>query len=197
MSALSGSERANLMQFQVYVHQRLSELSQRMPPRRSTREQAELAFLEEEVVMDNLPSKKRRIRDPLRDVAETDIKHTNLNLLSRLVSDAGSILPKKLTGVTPRKQRKLANSIKRAQILALMPKTWKLPRYRHATYADQYSLPYRPPPPRSDDDEFRDPPDIRFPNQWEKQSRGAAFQRDLSKVLRSSLNLPPRDSGRS
>lgn len=192
-SALSGSERANLMQFQVYVHQRLSELNQRMPPRPTTREQAELAFLEEEVILDQMPRHKRRLRDPLRDVQKADITHTNLNLLNRFVSEAGSILPKKLTGVTQRKQKKLTKAIKRAQILALMPKTWKQPKYRHATYADQYSLPERPPPPRSEDDEFRDPPDIRYPNQWDKARQG--IDRDLSKLVRHTLNLSPRSGG--
>jgi small subunit ribosomal protein S18 len=193
-SALSGSERANLMQFQAYVHQRLSELSQRLPPRPTTREQAELAFLEDEVIQDHMPRRNRRIRDPLRDVPLSDISHTNLNLLNRFVSDAGSILPRKLTGVTPAKQRKLTKSIKRAQELALMPKTWKLPKYRHASYADQYSLPERPPPPRSEDDEFRDPPDIRYPNQWDK-ARHSSLNRDVSKLIR--LKLAPRGTDTS
>ena len=183
------------MQFQVYVHQRLTELSKRMPRRPSTREQAELAFLEEEVVSDHMPTKKRRIRDPLRDVPLQDIKYSNLNLLSRFVSESGSILPSKLTGVTSKKQRKLAKEIKKSVILALMPKTWKLPHYRHASYADQFSMPEKPPPPRADDDEFRDPPDIRFPNQWEK-TRGSGIDRDLSKLMRRSLGLEPRkDAG--
>ena len=191
VAALSGQERADLMQFQVYVHQRLAELSKRLPPKHGTREQAELAFLEEEVVMDQLPRKKRRIRDPLADVPIPDLKHTNLPLLNRFVSEAGAVLPRRLTGVAPLKQRRLTRAIKRAQVLALMPKTWKLPRYRHSSYADQNSLPERPPPPRSDDDEFRDPPDIRFPNQWEK--KGAVLDRDLSSLVRSSLKLPPRE----
>ena len=72
----------------------------------------------------------------------------------------------------------------------LMPKTWKLPRYRHASYADQYSRPERLPPSRAEDDEFRDPPDIRFPNQWERKTR--ADDLDLTKIVRSSPGLPPR-----
>ena len=58
---------------------------------------------------------------------------------------------------------------------------WKLPRYRHASYADQFSLPEKPPPVRSEDDEFRDPPDIRFPNQWERGRTGLDF--DLSRLV--------------
>ena len=55
------------------------------------------------------------------------------------MSESGAILPKRLTGVKPRKQRKLTRAIKRSHVLALLPKTWKLPRYRHASYADQYA----------------------------------------------------------
>lgn len=114
--SLSPNEKADLLQFQVYVRQRLSELSGRLPPRMSTRERAELAFLEEQVVQDQMPARRRRIRDPLRDVDEREIRHTNLPLLSRFVSEAGAILPKRLTGVSPGKQRRLTRAIKRAQV---------------------------------------------------------------------------------
>lgn len=187
---LSTADRADLLQFQVYVRQRLGELQARLPPKMSTRERAELAFLEETVVREQLPSARKRIRDPLRDVDEREIRHTNLNLLSRFVSEAGSILPKRLTGVVPRKQRKLTKAIKRAQQLALMPKTWKLPRYRHASYTDQYSMPERPPPQRSEDDEFRDAPDIRFPNQWEDTRN--PLDLDLARLVRAAQGTSPR-----
>lgn len=78
------------------------------------------------------------------------------------------------------------------QVLALMPRTWKLPRYRHASYADQYSLPERPLPARSEDDEFRDPPDIRFPNQWENTR--SALDIDLARLVRASPGMAPRPS---
>ena len=81
-------------------------------------------------------------------------------------------------------------AIKRAQVLALMPRTWKLPRYRHASYADQYSLPERPPPNRLEDDEFRDPPDIRFPNQWD--DRRGPHSMDITRLIRPSPGMAPR-----
>jgi len=174
---LTPAARADLLQFQVYVRQRLGELNQRMPPRMPLRERAELAFLEEEVIQDHMNRRRRQLRDPLKDVPLHDIRHTNLNLLSRFVSEAGAILPRKLTGVKPRKQRRIARMLKRSQQLALLPKTWKHPKFRHATYADQISQPERNPQVR-EDDEFRDPPDIRFPNQWEKKR--PQFEYDLS-----------------
>ena len=191
-AALDPRAKADLVQFQVYVRQRLAELATRMPPRKSTRETAELAFLEEEVVLDHMPRAKRRLRDPLRDVPETQIAATNLPLLSRFVSEAGAILPRRLTGVSQRKQRKLTKAIKRAHQLALMPKTWKLPRYRHASYADQYSQPDKS-PYVSPDPAFRDPPDIRFPNQWEKKRD--AYSHDFSRLVRSGSGLAPNPAG--
>lgn len=35
----------------------------------------------------------------------------------------------------------MTKAVKRAQILALMPKIWKLSRFRHASFADAYSRP--------------------------------------------------------
>lgn len=180
-----------MLQFQVYVQQRLAEMQTRMPARLSTRERAELAFLEDQVVQDQMPRAKRQLRNPLRDVPEADITHTNIPLLSRFVSDAGSILPRKLTGVDRNKQRRLAKAIKRAQQLALMPRTWKLPSYRHANYADQYSKPERTNLPMQDD-EFRDPPDIRYPNRWDKP-RGV-LDVDVSRLARSSRSLSQPDA---
>ena len=142
---LTASDKADLLQFQVYVRQRLSEVAARLPRRLGTREAAELAFLEDEVIQDHMNLRRRRVRDPLKDVGVRDIRHTNLPLLSRFVSEAGAILPRKLTGVSPKKQKRLAKAIKRAHHLALMPRTWKLPRYRHASYADQFSQPEEPP----------------------------------------------------
>jgi len=182
----STSERAELLQFQVYVRQRLAELEQRMPPRLSTRERAELAFLEEQVIEDHMNKRRRSLRDPLHDTPEGEINHTNLNLLSRFVSEAGAILPRKLTGVNGRKQRRIAKSLKRAHMLALLPRTWKHPKYRHASYADQYSKPEMAVQPRAELDEFRDPPDIRFPNR--DRNRGA-LKVDVSRLARTSPGL--------
>jgi len=194
----STGEKADMLQFQVYVRQRLAELEQRMPPRLGVRERAELAFLEEQVVEDHMSKRKRALRDPLHDVPENDITHTNLNLLSRFVSEAGAILPRKLTGVKGRKQRSVAKALKRAHMLALLPRSWKHPKYRHASYADQYSKPEEKLQPRADLDEFRDPPDIRYPNR--DRNRGA-LNVDISRLARSSPGLPvlapPSLSGRS
>jgi len=180
---LTPAARADLLQFQVYVRQRLGELNQRLPPRMALRERAELAFLEEEVIQDHMNRRRRQLRDPLKDVPLKDIRHTNLNLLSRFVSESGAILPRKLTGVKPRKQRRIARMLKRSHQLALLPKTWKHPKFRHASYADQFSQPERNPQVQ-DDEEFRDPADIRFPNQWE--DKRPKFEYNLSSLMRNA-----------
>jgi len=182
----STSEKAELLQFQVYVRQRLAELEQRMPPRLSTRERAELAFLEEQVVEDHMSKRRRTLRDPLHEVPEGEIVHTNLNLLSRFVSEAGAILPRKLTGVKGRAQRRIAKALKRAHVLALLPRTWKHPKYRNASYADQYSKQEVVVQQRAELDEFRDPPDIRFPNR--DRNRGA-LNVDVTRLARTSPGL--------
>ena len=54
----------------------------------------------------------------------------------------------------------------------------------------RFSLPEKAPPVRSDDDDFRDPPDIRFPNVWE--SSRSPLEVDLSRLVRASPGLAPR-----
>ena len=120
------------------------------------------------------------------------LRHTNLPLLNRFVSDTGAILSRKLTGVSKKKQKLLTKAIKRAQVLALMPKVWKDPRYRHASYADNQSKPGLEKAPRDQNDLFADPPDIRFPGQKEP----SGLEVDLSSFGRIGLGAPPAPSGR-
>lgn len=167
---LNYTQRTELLDFQQYVRLRLSQLDAALPPAHDVREKAELAFLEERVIGTERSKRMRRLRDPLRDTPVKDITHTNLALLSRFVSDSGAILPRKLTGVCKKKQKAIAQSIKRAHRLNLMPVTWKLPKYRHSSYATD-DVPRPPPPLRPDEEDFADPRDIRFPGQLESKSR--------------------------
>lgn len=45
----------------------------------------------------------------------------DIEILRRFVNERGKILPRRLTGVRPDKQRLLAQSVKRARFLALLP----------------------------------------------------------------------------
>jgi len=50
-----------------------------------------------------------------------DIDYKNTEVLRRLISSYGKIVPKKRSGVCAKHQRKLANAIKRARFMALLP----------------------------------------------------------------------------
>lgn len=54
---------------------------------------------------------------------ENQISYKNVGLLKKFVSTRGRIMPTSRTGVCPQNQRKLANEIKKARYMALMPFT--------------------------------------------------------------------------
>lgn len=180
--------RLDMMQFQAFVRQRLAQMAPRMPSVLDVRGEAEMAYLEEQVVEDHMPARRRKLRDPLKDVPLSAITHTNLPLLCRFVSDGGAILPRKLTGVQAKKQRALAKAIKRAQQLALMPVIWKHPKYRHASFSDAYTRPERPLPQRYEGDEFADPPDPRYPGVWDVHPLRAV---DIGAMIRGNASTSP------
>jgi len=49
------------------------------------------------------------------------IDYKDVNLLRRYVSERGKIMPSRITAVSAKKQRQLAQAIKRARFLALLP----------------------------------------------------------------------------
>ena len=51
----------------------------------------------------------------------TDIDYKEAQLLRRFTSSYGKIAPRKRSGVCAKHQRKLAQAIKRARIMALLP----------------------------------------------------------------------------
>ena len=53
----------------------------------------------------------------------TEIDYKDLNLLKQYVSESGKIVPSRITGTSARYQRQLAEAIKRARFLALLPYT--------------------------------------------------------------------------
>jgi len=53
----------------------------------------------------------------------TEIDYKDLNLLKQYVSESGKIVPSRITGTSAKYQRQLANAIKRARFLALLPYT--------------------------------------------------------------------------
>ncbi|MFA5508258.1 MAG: 30S ribosomal protein S18 [Vulcanimicrobiota bacterium] len=51
----------------------------------------------------------------------TSIDYKDLGLLRKFVTDRGKILPRRITGTKAKYQRMLANAVKRARFLALLP----------------------------------------------------------------------------
>jgi small subunit ribosomal protein S18 len=49
------------------------------------------------------------------------IDYKDVELLSKFVTERGKILPRRVTGACAMHQREVANAIKRARIVALMP----------------------------------------------------------------------------
>lgn len=50
-----------------------------------------------------------------------DIDYKDINLLKNYISETGKIVPSRITGIPAASQRKLANAIKYARFLALLP----------------------------------------------------------------------------
>ena len=51
------------------------------------------------------------------------IDYKDLNLLKQYISESGKIVPSRVTGTSARYQRQLAEAVKRARYLALLPYT--------------------------------------------------------------------------
>lgn len=49
------------------------------------------------------------------------VDYKDVNLLKRFISERGKILPRRVTGTSAKNQRKVANAIKRARIMGLLP----------------------------------------------------------------------------
>lgn len=61
-------------------------------------------------------------REPLT-MASEEIDYKNLELLRKVISNYAKILPAKRLGVSAKLQRKLAQAVKRARFMALLPYT--------------------------------------------------------------------------
>jgi len=69
--------------------------------------------------MNRFPRRRRYCRFTAAGVKEVDYK--DLAALSANLSEAGKILPSRITGTRARYQRQLATAVKRARYLALLP----------------------------------------------------------------------------
>lgn len=65
--------------------------------------------------------KRKKKMDPFIEDETLFIDYKNQKLLSRFISERGRILPRRMTGLTSANQRHVAQAIKRAQHLAILP----------------------------------------------------------------------------
>ena len=69
------------------------------------------------------PFFRRRKTCPFSGPSAPKIDFKDVRLLSRYISERGKIVPSRITAVSAKKQRELAQAIKRARFLALLPYT--------------------------------------------------------------------------
>jgi len=67
------------------------------------------------------PFFRRRKTCPFSGANAPKIDYKDVKLLQRYVSERGKIVPSRITAVSAKKQRRLAQAIKRARYLALLP----------------------------------------------------------------------------
>ena len=64
---------------------------------------------------------RRRKSCPFSGANAPKIDYKDVKLLQRFVSERGKIVPSRITAVSAKKQRELAQAIKRARFLGLLP----------------------------------------------------------------------------
>ena len=67
------------------------------------------------------PFHRRRKTCPFSGANAPRIDYKDVKLLSRYISERGKIVPSRITAVSQKKQRDLAQAIKRARFLGLLP----------------------------------------------------------------------------
>ncbi len=67
------------------------------------------------------PFFRRRKTCPFSGVNAPKIDYKDVRLLQRYISERGKIVPARITAVSAKLQRELAQAIKRARFLALLP----------------------------------------------------------------------------
>ena len=67
------------------------------------------------------PFFRRRKTCPFSGANAPKIDYKDVKLLQRYISERGKIVPARITAVSNKKQRILANAIKRARFMALLP----------------------------------------------------------------------------
>jgi small subunit ribosomal protein S18 len=76
-------------------------------------------FLKISLINQGVSVRKNRV-DPFFNIKDEDIDYKNLKLLNEYITERGKIVSGRINGAPMKKQRKLAQAIKRARNLALL-----------------------------------------------------------------------------
>ncbi|WP_158885744.1 30S ribosomal protein S18 [Amycolatopsis anabasis] len=63
----------------------------------------------------------RRKRNPLHAERVSEVDWKDVDLLRKFISDRGKIRARRVTGLTPQQQKRVATAIKNAREMALLP----------------------------------------------------------------------------
>jgi small subunit ribosomal protein S18 len=81
--------------------------------------------MNKQVNIANIPARRpfgrRRKVCPFSGADSPKIDYKDVKLLQRFISEKGKIVPARITAVSAKKQRELAQAIKRARYMALLP----------------------------------------------------------------------------
>jgi small subunit ribosomal protein S18 len=67
------------------------------------------------------PEPKRQKRNPLTAAGVNRIDYKDVHLLRTFISDRGKIRSRRVSGLTPQQQRRVAIAVKNAREMALLP----------------------------------------------------------------------------
>ncbi len=65
--------------------------------------------------------RQRRKKFGVKSSKQANIDYKDLNMLKGYITESGKIVPSRITGISAKMQRQLADAIKRARYLALIP----------------------------------------------------------------------------
>ena len=74
----------------------------------------------------NSPFENKKKFCPFSQPGSPVIDYKDIRLLSRYITEKGKIVPRRITGVSSKKQKELAKAIKRARFLSLISYTKKI-----------------------------------------------------------------------
>jgi len=67
------------------------------------------------------PEPKRQKKNPLKALGVATVDYKDVQLLRTFISERGKIRSRRVTGLTPQQQRRVAMAIKNAREMALLP----------------------------------------------------------------------------